>query len=41
MLDIKILTAYPSMFPGTLALSLVGAALRKKIWNLILVYLNI
>ena len=40
MLDIKILTAYPSMFPGTLAHSLVGAALRKKIWNLEIVELH-
>jgi len=40
MLDIKILTAYPSMFPGTLAHSLVGAALRKKIWNLEIIDLH-
>ena len=30
MINIKILTAYPEMFPGTLGLSLMGRALRDK-----------
>ena len=30
MLDIKILTAYPEMFPGILEHSLIGKALQRK-----------
>ena len=29
MLDVKILTAYPEMFPGSLEHSLIGKALKK------------
>ena len=34
MLDIKILTAYPEMFPGNLEHSLIGKALKEKIFNI-------
>ena len=34
MLDIKILTAYPEMFPGSLEHSLIGKALKEKIFNI-------
>ena len=34
MLDIKILTAYPEMFPGTLEHSLIGKALKEKIFKI-------
>ena len=30
----KVITLYPEMFPGTLGHSLIGQALRKKIWSL-------
>jgi len=40
MLDIKILTAYPNIFPGALEHSVVGTALRKKIWNLEIIDLH-
>ena len=33
MLEIKILTAYPEMFPGTLGHSILGKALEEKKWN--------
>ena len=40
MFEVKILTAYPSMFPGSLALSLTGTALSKKIWSLDIIDLH-
>ena len=30
MLSVKILTAYPEMFPGVLGHSLIGKALKEK-----------
>ena len=40
MLSIKILTAYPDMFPGTLAYSVIGNALKKKKWSLEVINLH-
>ena len=40
MLDIKILTAYPNMFPGTLNHSLIGSALKEKKWTLEVINLH-
>ena len=40
MLDIKILTAYPEMFPGNLKHSLIGKALNEKIFNIREAYLK-
>ena len=40
MLDIKILTAYPKMFPGTLNHSLIGSALKEKKWTLEVINLH-
>ena len=40
MLDIKILTAYPNMFPGTLNHSLIGSALKEKKWMLEVINLH-
>jgi len=34
MLEIKILTAYPEIFPGTLGYSILGKALEEKKWSL-------
>ena len=34
MLCIKIITAYPEMFPGALAFSLIGKALKQKKFSL-------
>ncbi len=34
MIDIKILTAYPEMFPGSLAHSLMGKALKENIFKI-------
>ena len=34
MLCIKIITAYPEMFPGALAFSLIGKALSEKKFSL-------
>tara|TARA_B100001250_G_scaffold406566_1_gene425837 strand:- start:321 stop:1037 length:717 start_codon:yes stop_codon:yes gene_type:complete len=34
MIDIKILTAYPEMFPGSLKHSLIGKALEKNIFTI-------
>ena len=34
MLDIKILTAYPEMFPGSLEHSLIGRALKENLFNI-------
>ena len=34
MLNIKILTAYPDMFPGNLKYSLMGKALEEKIYSI-------
>ena len=34
MLCIKIITAYPEMFPGPLAFSLIGKALNEKKFSL-------
>ena len=30
MLEVKIITAYPDMFPGALGYSIIGKALRRK-----------
>ena len=40
MLEIKILTAYPEIFPGTLGHSLLGKALKEKKWSLDIVNLH-
>ena len=40
MLDVKILTAYPNMFPGTLNHSLIGSALKEKKWTLEVINLH-
>lgn len=40
MLDVKILTAYPKMFPGTLNHSLIGSALKEKKWTLEVINLH-
>ena len=40
MLDVKILTAYPNMFPGTLNYSLIGSALKEKKWTLEVINLH-
>jgi len=40
MLDVKILTAYPNMFPGTLNHSLIGSALKEKKWMLEVINLH-
>ena len=40
MLEIKILTAYPEIFPGTLGHSILGKALEKKKWSLDIVNLH-
>ena len=34
MLCIKIITAYPEMFPGALSFSLIGKALKEKKFSL-------
>ena len=34
MIDVKILTAYPEMFPGSLKYSLIGKALNEKIFKI-------
>ena len=40
MLEVKILTAYPDMFPGVLEHSLAGKALKQKIWTLEVINLH-
>jgi len=40
MLDVKILTAYPNMFPGTFNHSLIGNALKEKKWTLEVINLH-
>ena len=40
MLEIKILTAYPEIFPGTLDHSILGKALEEKKWSLDIVNLH-
>ena len=35
-----VLTLFPEMFPGPLGLSIIGKALRKKIWSLKLINLR-
>lgn len=40
MLEIKILTAYPEIFPGTLGYSILGKALEEKKWSLDIVNLH-
>ena len=40
MLSVKILTAYPDMFPGALKHSIVGNALKEKKWSLDIVNLH-
>jgi len=40
MLNVKILTAYPDMFPGTLGHSIIGKALHEKKWSLEIINLH-
>ena len=40
MLNIKILTAYPDMFPGSLGFSIIGKALVEKKWSLDVINLH-
>ena len=40
MLEIKIITAYPDMFPGALGCSVVGNALEEKKWSLDIINLH-
>ena len=40
MLSVKIITAYPEMFPGVLGGSIIGKALNEKKWNLELINLR-
>ena len=40
MLNVKILTAYPSIFPGSLGHSIIGKALKEKIWSLEIINLH-
>ena len=40
MLDVKILTAYPNMFPGTFNHSLIGNALKEQKWTLEVINLH-
>ena len=40
MIDIKILTAYPEMFPGTLEHSLIGKAMKEDIFNIEIINLH-
>ena len=40
MLEIKILTAYPEIFPGTLGHSILGKALEERKWSLDIVNLH-
>ena len=40
MIEIKIITAYPDMFPGTLGHSLIGKALKEKKWSLEIIDLH-
>jgi len=40
VLEIKILTAYPEIFPGTLGYSILGKALDEKKWSLDIVNLH-
>ena len=40
MIDIKIITAYPDMFPGSLSHSIIGKALEEKKWSLEIINLH-
>lgn len=40
MLEVKIITAYPDMFPGALGCSIVGKALEEKKWSLDIINLH-
>ena len=40
MLEVKIITAYPDMFPGALGYSVVGNALEEKKWSLDIINLH-
>jgi tRNA (guanine37-N1)-methyltransferase len=40
MLEVKIITAYPEMFPGALGCSIVGNALEEKKWSLDIINLH-
>jgi len=40
MLNVKILTAYSDMFPGTLGYSIIGKALHEKKWSLEIINLH-
>ena len=34
MINFKILTIFPELFPGPLGISITGAALQKKLWQI-------
>ena len=40
MLEVKIITAYPEMFPGVLSQSVVGRALKNNKWSLEIIDLH-
>ena len=40
MFSVKIITAYPEMFPGVLGYSIIGNALKEKIWFLEIINLH-
>ncbi len=40
MIEIKIITAYPDIFPGTLGHSLIGKALKEQKWSLEIIDLH-
>ena len=40
MLEVKIITAYPNIFPGSLGCSVVGNALEEKKWSLDIINLH-
>ena len=40
MWNVKIITAYPKMFPGVLGYSIIGKALSNKTWSLDVINLH-
>ena len=40
MFEVKIITAYPNMFPGALEHSIIGKALKLKKWSLEIINLH-
>ena len=40
MLQVKIITAYPEMFPGSLAFSIIGKAMNEKKFTLDIINLH-